>query len=342
MEIFPTQYSTLSSKALNIKLQESYGLSHTTCRLLIRNVSDTYIIENAAEKYIFKIYRDAHRKLEEIKGEVELLTILFQRGAKVSRPISDKSGEMLQVFNAAEGTRYGVLFAWAQGNVVYTMNDRQIETVGREMAVIHNITSAIELSYHRHTYSIETVIVNPLKILEPAFADLEDDHTYLKQTAAEVMERYNQFDEGFSYGYCHFDFLPKNFHFDDAGDITFFDFDFVGKGLMAYDVTSFFIHYFLEFTYGKITEQEARDAFRTFVNSYRKVRPLSNEEIAAIPYLGFGFWVFYFGFQYENFDDWSNLFWGPKFMKDRVALIKKWMDTAHSLLPKFDIDAEIK
>jgi Ser/Thr protein kinase RdoA (MazF antagonist) len=82
-----------------------------------------------------------------------------------------------------------------------------------------------------------------------------------------------------------------------------------------------------------MTEQEAREAFRTFITNYRKVRSLSDEEINAIPYLGFGFWVFYLGFQYENFDDWSNLFFGTKFLKDRVALIKKWMETAHVLLP---------
>ncbi|HEY0054562.1 MAG TPA: hypothetical protein VGB63_04325 [Pedobacter sp.] len=73
MEIFPAQYSTLSSVALNIKLHEVYNLEGMHCRLLLRNVSDTYILENESFKYIFKIYRDAHRKLEEIKGEVELL-----------------------------------------------------------------------------------------------------------------------------------------------------------------------------------------------------------------------------------------------------------------------------
>lgn len=333
MEIFPTQYSTLSSKALNIKLQESYGLSNTICRLLIRNVSDTYIIENATEKYIFKIYRDAHRKLQEIKGEIELLTILFQRGAKVSRPIPDINGEVLQVFNAAEGTRYGVLFSWAQGGVVSVLSDQHLETVGREMAVIHNITSATELCHYRKEYSVNTAVIDPIKVIEPAFIGLEDEYNYLKNTAADVVAQYNRFSQDFSYGYCHFDFLPKNFHFNDAGEITFFDFDFVGKGLLAYDITSFFIHYFMEVTTGKITEDQGRDAFKTFVANYRKVRQLSDEEIAAIPYLGFGFWVFYLGFQYENFDDWSNLFFGPRFLKDRVSLIKKWMETAHILLP---------
>jgi Ser/Thr protein kinase RdoA (MazF antagonist) len=333
MEIFPTQYSTLSSKALNIKLRESYGLSDTACRLLIRNVSDTYVIENATEKYIFKIYRDAHRKQEEIKGEVELLTILFEKGAKVSRPIPDKNGQMLQVLNAAEGTRYGVLFSWAQGGIVYTMTDEQLEKVGREMAVIHNITSSIELRYYRKEYSINTTIIDPIKIIEPAFTGLEEEYAYLKDTAADVIAQYDKFSSNFSYGYCHYDFLPKNFHFTEAGDITFFDFDFSGKGLLANDITSFFIHYFMEVTSGKITAQQGRDAFKKFIASYRKMRPLPDEEINAIPYLGFGFWVFYLGFQYENFDDWSNLFFGPKFLKDRVALIKKWMETAHLLLP---------
>jgi Ser/Thr protein kinase RdoA (MazF antagonist) len=296
-------------------------------------VSDTYILETPTDKYIFKIYRDAHRKLDEIKGEIELLTILFENGAKVSRPIPDKNGEILQTFNAAEGTRYGVMFSWAQGKPVYAMSGEQLEIVGKEMAAIHNITSSIQLSYHRKDYSVDTAIIRPLEVVAPAFAELGEEYEYLKRTADEVIKQYDNFSSGFGYGYCHFDFLPKNFHFSDTDDITFFDFDFVGKGLLAYDITSFFLHFFLEFIQGKNTKEEARTAFQTFVAAYRKVRPLSDEEISAIPYLGFGFWIFYLGFQYENFDDWSNLFWGPKFLKDRVALIKKWMDTAHLLLP---------
>lgn len=334
MEIFPTQYSTLSSKALNTKLADSYGLTGTTtCRLLIRNVSDTYILENATDKYIFKIYRDAHRKLDEIKGEVELLTILFKNGAKASRPLADKQGEILQVFNAAEGTRYGVMFSWAHGKPVYAMSEKQLEIVGREIAAIHNITSSIQLNYHRKAYSVDTAIIRPLEVVAPAFAELEEEYDYLKRTAVDVIKQYDSFSADFNYGYCHFDFLPKNFHFANDDGITFFDFDFAGEGLLAYDITSFFIHFFLEFVQGKVTEEEARNAFQTFVTAYREVRPLSDEEIAAIPYLGFGFWIFYLGFQYENFDDWSNLFWGPKFLKDRVALIKKWMETAPILLP---------
>ena len=327
MKIFPAQYSTLSAIALRYFLTGQYGLGEISCRLLIRNVSDTYILEGGSNKYIFKVYRDAHRKLHEIQAEVELLNILFEGGAAVSYPIKDAEGICIQEFNAAEGTRYGVMFSYAKGEVVYNLSDEQLITVGREMAVVHNITAGLELSHFRKGYTIDTTITRPLKIVEPAFKNLGHEYAYLNETALRIIEKLKSFDlSAFSYGYCHYDFLPKNFHFYTDNHLTFFDFDFAGKGHLANDIVSFYIHYFLEATYNKITRAEAGRCFGVFVESYRKVRPLSDAEIKAIGCLGFAFWVFYLGFQYENFDDWSNSFFGDKFLKERVGLIKKWVD----------------
>jgi Ser/Thr protein kinase RdoA (MazF antagonist) len=326
MDIFPTQYSTLSSKALNNFLSAKYGLKDTNCRLLVHNVSDTYLLENRTEKYIFKIYRDAHRKLDEIKGEAELLTILADKGAKISYPIKDIQGDIIQAFNAAEGTRFGVLFTYARGKVVNAMNDEQLSILGREMAAIHNITSTIELKHKRIEFNIDTTIIEPIKTVKPAFIELDEEYADLTNMSKAVIAKLKELDlTNFSYGYCHYDFLPKNFHFDEDNSITFFDFDFAGRGNLANDIASFYIHYFMDVTYNKITRAEAGRQFNVFVDAYRKVRPLHDDELKAIPYLGFGFWVFYLGFQYENFDDWSSIFFGPKFLKERVALIKKWM-----------------
>jgi Ser/Thr protein kinase RdoA (MazF antagonist) len=60
------------------------------------------------------------------------------------------------------------------------------------------------------------------------------------------------------------------------------------------------------------------------VAGYREVRPLADAELAAIPYLGVGFWLFYFAFAYRHFDDWSNTFFGPRYLRERVGWIKKW------------------
>jgi Ser/Thr protein kinase RdoA (MazF antagonist) len=332
MEIFPTQYSTLSSVALKDKLQEVYDLIDIRCNLHIRNVSDTYLLENETYKYIFKIYRDSHRKLNEIKGEVDLLNKLRAAGARVSYPIKDIGGSYIQAFNAAEGIRHGVLFSFAPGSVVYSLTDEQLEKLGKEMALIHNISSDVQIDFFRKEYTIDNTIIQPLEVLKPAFSELEEEYKWLNKMADTVIAKLQHFNlQDFSYGYCHYDFLPKNFHFDKDGNITFFDFDFAGKGYLVNDIMSFYIHYFLEVSSNKISKEEAVRAFNVFIESYRTVRTLTNEELSTIPYLGFAFWVFYLGFQFENFDDWSSIFFNTQFIKGRVALIKKWMDSFEGL-----------
>ena len=327
MTPFPAQYSTLSALALKDYIAAAYGINLISCKYLLRGVSDTYTLTAADAQYILKIYRDQHRSLSEIQGEVELLNMLKEYGAKVSYPLVDIFGGQIQKFDAAEGTRYGIVLSYAQGKPVLDLNDEQLKTVGREMAAVHNITAVVKLNYARKAYATDTTLTSPLNILEPAFADLPDEYAYLKETATQVIQKLNTFDtEKFSYGYCQYDFLPKNFHFDDKDQITFFDFDFAGQGHLANDLMSFFVHFFMHVFTGKLTDKEADSMYQVFIAAYREVRPVSDDEIKAIPYLGVGFWIFYLGFQYENFDDWSNLFFGPKFIKDRVALIKVWVD----------------
>ncbi|KAA5532702.1 phosphotransferase [Taibaiella lutea] len=327
MEIFPAQYSTLSASALNIALQKAYGLNDTTCRLLIRNVSDTYILENETSKYIFKIYRDAHRSLEEIKGELALLNVLKENGAKVAYPITDLEGQQIQHFQAIEGIRNGVLFAYAKGEVAYNLSDEQLALLGTEMAKIHNITSSVELPFYRKEYNVQTTLFDPIKVIRPAFGNLEAEYEYLNNTVSFVAEEMSKLDiNKFGYGYCHYDFLPKNFHFENAENITFFDFDFAGKGYLINDITSFFIHYFLENVSNKISVEEAKRCFAVFVAHYSAIRSLSDDELKSIKLFGFGFWMFYFQFHFEQFDDWSSIFFNERFIKGRVALIKQWME----------------
>lgn len=327
MEIFPTQYSVLRASAIGELIEKQYGFKKLNCHLLIHNVGDTYILSNESDKYILKIYREAHRNLGEIKAELELLTILYDRGAKVARPLNDLKGESIQVFNAAEGTRHGVLFAYAYGSVQPELSKQQLQVVGKEMALIHAISSSIELSWPRKEYNFETMIHNPLERIRTDFKGMEEEYQYLVQTSSRVMKEIETFDlSKFSYGYCHYDYLPKNFHFKEDDTITFFDFDFAGKGYLVNDLASFYAHFFMQVMFNKMTQKEADNDFEVFIEAYKSVRPISDEEIKAIPYFGFAWWIFYFGFHHDNFEDWSNFFYHPRFIKDRVGWLKKWED----------------
>lgn len=327
MTIFPTQYSVLSAKGIKTYLEENYSFGIISCKLIIHNVSDTYIAESKDEKYIFKIYRDAHRSVEEIKAEVELLITYKENGASVSFPLKDVSGNYLQSFNAAEGTRYGVMFSYAKGKPMYVLSDRHLELIGKEMAKLHLISETVQLSYPRKEYTIYTMLSHPLKVIKPAFDELQEEYKYLCETTQQVIDDMSKLDtSNFSYGYCQYDFLPKNFHFESDGKLTFFDFDFAGKGYLINDITTFYIHFFLDVYYGKMNREEADRSFNVFLEAYRGVKPVSNEEIKSIKLFGYGFWMFYFGFHHENFDDWSNFFYTPNFIKSRIDLFKKWMD----------------
>jgi Ser/Thr protein kinase RdoA (MazF antagonist) len=327
MEIFPAQYSTLSSTALQKYIANSYELPVTQCKYLLRGVSDTYVIYAGNDKFIFKVYRSCHRSFNEIESEIELLDSLKEGGVKVAFAIADKNGGYIQRFNAAEGERYGVLFIFAPGKVSLVPNELELNAIAREMAKIHNITAGMELKYPRIVYDIDTILLNPLKILDPAFIDFPEGLAYLRETAKLVIVKMKQIDTSkFSYGYCHYDLLPKNFHFDDDGSITFFDFDWAGKGYLANDIMTFFFQYYWLTYYKKITAEDAQKAFETFVAAYRQIRLLADEELAAIPYLWFSFMVFGTAFQYEHFDDFSNYYFNTRYLKERIEMIKQLVE----------------
>ncbi|GGG92975.1 phosphotransferase enzyme family protein [Pedobacter zeae] len=323
---FPAQYSTLSAAALKNHIIEAYRLDPSTnCRLLIRNVSDTYILENDSEKYILKIYRDAHRKRSEIEGEVALLNILKAEGNRVSYPLSDVKGEHIQQFNAIEGLRNGVLFSFAEGEVVLDLSDQQLIRLGHDIAKMHQTTAAIKLAYPRPVFDFETTLFQPLRDLKPHFAEMKDEFDYLNTIANKVVKKFEGFDTAaFSYGYCHYDFFPKNFHVDEQGNITFFDFDFAGEGYLINDLMSFLNHYFFHQLNNLITKEQAEKDFGTFLQAYQEIRPLTRDELKAIPYLGITFHIFFLKFFYDHYDDWSNIFLTPRYTKHRVSLIKKW------------------
>ncbi|MEM9328603.1 MAG: phosphotransferase [Bacteroidota bacterium] len=325
-DLFPIQYSTLSAKALGRFVAQRYGLKDATCSFLMRGVSDTYRIDTkAGTQYILKVYRRTHRPLSEIKGEVELLDILHQQDAKVSFALKDKHGEKIQEFKAPEGIRHGILFTYAPGKTVRHLSNEQVQIVGREMAYNHNITSQIQLMYPRPTYDIYTTLLSPVQALEPAFATYPEGYKYLRELSDRVICKMAGFDARFwNYGYCHYDYLPKNFHFDEHDRFTLFDFDFAGKGPLVNDLMSFQVHFFLHIVHSFLTQREASRQWDLFLKAYQSGADISDEEIAAIPYLGLMFWTFFLRYQYEHYDDWSNNFFNDSHLQRMVAWLKRW------------------
>ena len=322
--IFPATYSTLSPNALAILISTQYDLKQVECRFLLRGVGDTYLVETAKNRFILRAYNTLHRSHAVIKEEIDFLFALKAANVSVSYPITDISGEAIQSVNAIEGIRYLVLFSYAPGQSISTFNKAQLDNLGLQMAHLHNVSATVNLGKARWTFDLDTTLYKPVEILKPLLVDSPETYEWLLRSARMIRNKLAQFNTaGFSWGYCHYDMLPKNFHFHNDA-VTFFDFDFIGYGWLVNDIMTFWQHLCLDVHFGRITQDVADKKYATFLNAYREVRPLSDEELAAIPYLALGFWLFYSAFHTTH--DQFSLFIHPSQLKFRFGYVRQMIE----------------
>lgn len=322
---FPASYSTLSATALSGWISANYATKHVQCRLLTRGVGDTYLVESAAARFVLRVYRPSHRSLAQIKEEVELLLALKQAGVSVSWPVADQAGQYIQTFNAIEGDRHAVLFSYAPGRSVKILSDEQLRRLGNEMARFHIVSAAMKAGEARWEFNPETMFFKPLELLQPGFAEDREGYAWLQEAAKQAAKKLGELNTAsFAKGYCHFDFLPKNFHFE-GNAVTFFDFDFMGNGWLVNDIMSFWQHLILDAFTGRMSKEAAQNAYRIFIEGYREQRTISEAELAAVPYLAPGFWLFYMGFHttHDQFYPYTQ----PAFLKSYTGIIKHIAET---------------
>jgi Ser/Thr protein kinase RdoA (MazF antagonist) len=336
--LFPASYSTLSSQALADFVQERYGLAAVGCKMIMRGVGDTYLITGGVgdrsagketggsdTRYILRVYRPDQRSLSQITAEISLLLGLKQKDVPVSFPVRDLSGTIIQTVNAVEGYKHMVLFTYAPGRSVSKLNEKQLYNLGYQMARFHEVSGSIELPDERWTFDTETTLFKPLEMLRAAFAEDAEGQAWMLQAAKNASGKLEQLETGtLPFGCVHYDFLPKNFHFEGEA-ITFFDFDFFGFGLLANDIMVFWQHLCLDVQFGRMTREEADEAYGVFLGGYQAVRPVSRRELAAVPYLSLGWWLFYGGF-HSTHDQFYPLV-QPAHFRLRVDLIRKLMET---------------
>jgi Ser/Thr protein kinase RdoA (MazF antagonist) len=316
---FPVSYSTLSAPALAALIEKTYSLTQATCSLILRGVGDTYEVNTTTGKYILRVYRPTHRSLAQIQEEVDLLCTLSVENVSVAAPMAATDGTYIIAINAPEGTRHAILFQYAPGIVLNSFKPSQAIALGREIAQFHNVSDRYTLAAHRWSFDLTTTLYTPIRQLTP-FLD-SDSLAWITQTAEMVKARLAAVDTSvFSTGLCHFDLLPKNFHFD--GDkVTLFDFDFMGHGWLVNDLMTFKQQLWLDVLMGRLTSEDAATTFATVIKGYREVRAISDEELSVIPLLAPGFWLFYSGFHTTH--DQFLPFIQPAHLTQRISMLRR-------------------
>jgi len=321
MTSFPITASTLSEKELGNFVRARYNLfDDFECKLFRTGINHTYFISNTKSKYVFRVYSYNWRSKTEIQEELELLELLKKNNLPVSFPIPDKEDNLIQEINAPEGLRYAVLFSFAEGKKMSYMDIETCFEVGLLMAKIHEITA--NKTINRTNYNSELLLKKSYNQLTKFFAEDLTEMKYLKELGNEISVSFQKINQSeFQKGIVHLDFWYDNFSVNAKNEITIFDFDNCGNGLLILDIGYLCKHLFIIESDKEIYESKVQ----SFLNGYLKIRKLTDQEIKLIPEAGASIFAFYLGVQAQRFD-WSNIFLTEGYMRMFVGRIRSWMD----------------
>lgn len=321
MTTFPVITSTLSEKELGDFIKEKYQLSENfQCKLYRTGVNHTYFVSENETTFVFRVYCHNWRTKLEIEQELELLKLLKNNSISISYPISDSKGSFIQEINAAEGVRYAVLFSFAKGEKMRFMSNETCFSIGSLMAKIHNITENKKID--RVNYNSDILLNKSYDLLKSYFNEELDEMKFLKEVAGKIQKKSKEIN-GLEYttGIVHLDIWYDNLSVNNKNEITIFDFDNCGNGLLILDIGYFLKQLFFIESDKNQYELKAK----CFLNGYQNTRNLSAQEIELIPEAGASIFVFYLGVQAQRFD-WSNIFFTENYLKMFVGRIKKWLD----------------
>ncbi|MBD3904025.1 phosphotransferase [Chryseobacterium sp. Ch-15] len=321
MSTFPVIASTLSQTELGKFISEKYQLKeYFDCKLFRTGVNHTYFMLGTHTKYVVRVYCYNWRTKVEIQQELELLNLLKENDLSISFPIPDKNGHLIQEINAPEGLRYAVLFTFAEGEKMRFMTNETCFAIGSVMAKIHNITASKKIE--RINYNSDVLMNKAYNKLNLFFSDDLDEMKYIKQITSKISKNFEESNLSENQkGIVHLDIWYDNLSVHKENEITIFDFDNCGNGLLILDVGYFCKQLF--FIESDKNEYEMK--VESFLNGYKKERSLSEEELKLIPEAGASIFVFYLGVQAQRFD-WSNIFLTENYLKMFVGRIKNWME----------------
>lgn len=321
MQSFPVSSSILSPAHLAQFLQKTYSFSSdTTCQLLKAGINHSYLVSDGANKAVFRIYSLNWRARTDILEEIRLLNLVKDAQISVSYPMPDATGNYIQVLNAPEGPRFGVLFSFAEGEKLLTFPEDIHYKIGQIMARFHQLTHTLD----RVTYTAKTLLVDSMEKFRPFLPADTSEMQFMLSTQQYLLNQFASIDYSQTrQGVVHLDIWFDNLNIAKDGTVTLFDFDFCGNGLLCLDIAYYILQ--IHSTETDITEFHKKK--EAFLRGYEAITPISDEEKRLLPMLGESIYFFYIGVQCDRFENWSNSFLNEMYLKRFINLrIKRWFD----------------
>jgi Ser/Thr protein kinase RdoA (MazF antagonist) len=318
MQYVPVSSSIIAANYLSAFLIEKYQFEpNTTCKLIKAGINHSYLVQTPTDQFIFRVYSLDWRSPLEIQEEIRLLDLLYSNKIPVSFALPDANGNYLQQLGAPEGVRYGVLFSFAKGEKLLNMPADVHFNIGATMARLHKITH--NLTLQRVEYTPEVVLKNSFEKLKNYLpADTEEMQFMAKAQLRllDILQSVNAAEV--RQGVLHLDIWFDNMVICD-GDVTLFDFDFCGNGMLCYDIA----YSVLQIHSTEKDKHECKLKVSSFLEGYGSVTKISEEEKRLLPALGVCLYFFYLGIQCERYENWSNTFVNETYLKRYITVLVK-------------------
>ncbi len=312
---FPVVSSLLAPEALLTEVAHAYALDTLiSCRLLRAYVNDVYLLTTASDAYVLKVYRAHWRSRSEIAYELDVLSHLAATGIPTAPARRRRDGTLIGALRAAEGTRYGVLFAFAEGaKPTPPFTAALYYHFGQATARMHRALDGFASAHARVPLDLAYLIDQPLAALRPRLKRRPDDWAFLVRLADKVRARVTALGAvGLDWGVCHGDLSLDNVHVTDGDRFTFYDFDSGGPGWRACE------------PYG-VLQYRPHDNWEAFLEGYRASKRFGPVEVAAVPYFAAAMGIWGMGNRVRNWTAWSGLWLADDtYFDEQMAQWRQW------------------
>ncbi|NML42281.1 phosphotransferase [Ramlibacter sp. G-1-2-2] len=312
-----TAHTILAGEAIAQALRGQPALGEIeSCALLRRGFNEVYELRSSTGRYVARLAALRARGPSNVAWELAFLAHLESCGASVAGGVAGPIRLALP-----EGQRDLAVFRHVEGS--WPESEEDYALTGEELGRIHAAGASLDGPPSRYTIDLEHLVTHPLQWLgeSPTMdAALVDDFHALAQ---EVRKRIGDA-RGLEHVTCHGDCHGGN-NYIAAQRATFFDFDDAGPGWLAYDLAVLL--------WGQVPrradpalEAEAAGKFKQFLAGYRRVRPVADADLAAVPAMMVARHIWLLGEYASRRHHWGTQAIPTVWLRKQVPLMRSWLE----------------
>jgi Ser/Thr protein kinase RdoA (MazF antagonist) len=275
--------STPTATAIAAIVAHHYEFGEATeCELLRRSFNQVYSLQFAdGRRVVARLCSERPRGGPNTRYEAALLRHLRRGGIPISICLPTSNGQDSVLVDLPEGERELMLFEYLKGEDTGDAPE-DIRAFGSGLALLHEAASTYAGPSSRYVLDLDYLISRPLERALRAPTMTDELRPQFLEVACRVRARIEA-TEGLSQVVCHGDSHGSN-NFIIAGpdgqkSACFFDFDECGPGYLAYELAVYPWSLRVD---GQLSEK-ALGRWKRFIDAYREVRPVGDQDIEAVP-----------------------------------------------------------